>query len=103
MENIKIFARPEAYKLLTNPSEGERLKAVIEEAFAVAHRKGGEERRFVLPKNTDFGIITRWATHSSKESAVLIFSFQDEEKYNLLDPVELEFAIKEAIPIPFLD
>lgn len=103
MENVRIFARPKAYELLTNPSEGERLKPVVEQAIALARDDRRLDGAFLNP--LECGIRARWAKEPTEESVILIYSFQDQEEngYNLLDPAELGLAIKDAIPIMFLD
>ena len=100
MENIRILARPEAYKCLSNPEESQRLKPVLELVIEIA-RDGITDLRFL--NHLEFGIRTRWAKTSKEKSIILIYNYNEERSYNLLDPYDFELAIREAIPIPFFD
>jgi hypothetical protein len=101
MENIKILARPEAYRMLTNPSECERLNTVVAEAIKIAQCHNGKKRKLAHPAFTDCLLVMRWADSPEKESVILISSFQEKNLFNLLDSNQLELAIREGTQIPF--
>lgn len=103
MENIKIFARPEAYKLLNDPSQSERLRPVLKDAFMLTRNDRKLGGSFL--NQIDFGIRTKWANNPNEISVILIFCCLDQELngYNLYDSNQLELAIKQAIEIPFFD
>lgn len=101
MENLKILARPVAYKMLTDPAESERLTEVVSDALLFASQQDRENHNFSFPVKSEFLIKTRWAKVPGEDSVILISSADEETRYNLLNPQQLELAIKEGIPIPF--
>lgn len=101
MENLKILARPVAYQMLTDPAQSERLTEVVSDALVIARQENGERFDGAFPLKAEFLIKTRWAKNPGEESVILISSADEETRYNLLNPQQLELAIKEGIPIPF--
>ncbi len=103
MENVKILARPEAYKLLSTPSESWRLQEVVSQAIKL--KNDARKLDFAMLPKLDFYITTRWAKKPSEASIILIWCNNDQVKkgYCLRDPDEMELAIGEALPIPFFD
>ena len=103
MENLKILARPVAYKMLTDPAESERLKEIVSDALLIARQENGERFDGSFPVKSEFAIRTRWAKAPGEDSVILISSSDEETKYNLFNPQHLELAIKEGVPISFFE
>lgn len=101
MENLKILARPVAYKMLIDPAESERLTEVVADALSIARQKNGKKYDFAFPVKSEFLIRTRWAENPGEESVILISSSDEANEYNMFDPQQLELAIKEGVQIPF--
>lgn len=103
MENLRILARPVAYKMLTDPAESERLTEVVSDTLVIARQKNGKKYDFAFPLKSEFLIRSRWAKAPGEESVILISSIDEETQYNMFDPQQLELAIKEGVPIPFFN
>ena len=76
MEQVKIFATPEAYNQLTNSNNVEEAKYILTNL----HQQITKQKIRQIDSydsNSSFGISARWANVPSKTSVVLIYFSRD--------------------------
>jgi hypothetical protein len=102
MENLKIFARPDAYRRLTTPLKSQHpQKKVTKKIFEIINGKNKPDLAYM--KNPVFYFLIRWAKQSNENTLILILTPLDQTKdgFNFLsDNAAFDLALKSSYPIP---
>lgn len=100
MKNIRVFARPDAYKRLTKPLKNEYpQKKVIKKIFEIINGENKPEIAYM--KNPVFYFEIRWAKQTCENTLILIWTPLDQGKDNGYDlDDDFEFALKDSFPVP---
>jgi hypothetical protein len=69
MSDIKIFATPEAYKLLTSVSDGEKTKSAVEAAFELISDPVSAD---YFIEGCPVALSAYWSEKSSEDSIILL-------------------------------
>lgn len=102
MEKIKIFATPEAYKILTDSETGETSKAVIQDIFDQIANKTTKQNDSYHEKSK-FGVSIIWAKWSFQTSVALIYHSEKLLGIGYVLKPEIFWAdVSTAIPVDFI-
>lgn len=99
MENIRIYATDEAYNLIANSQDKEKIKKVLSDIYKIASQNKGKCPEF-FSEETEFGISTLWAENPSDETIMLVYYMQGKMcYYSYPDYSQFYEALKTAKPI----
>ena len=98
MNEVKVFATPEAYELLTDVSNGEETKAAVQAAFRLVSTELKCADYFI--KGCPIALAGYWTDDPSKDSIVLLDKSEGCSLFYFLDNYRLFFEkLKTALPI----
>ena len=98
MNDVKVFATPEAYELLTDVSKGEETKAAVRAAFWLVSDKLKCADYFI--KDCPIALAGYWSDDPSKDSIVLLDKSEGYSLFYFMDDYRLFFEkLKTALPI----
>jgi hypothetical protein len=101
MSDVKVFATPEAYELLTDVSKGEETKAAVRAAFRLVSDKLKCPDYFI--QGCPIALAAYWSDDPSKDSIVLLDKHKGFQLFYCLDNYKFFFEkLETALPI-FLD
>ncbi len=97
MNDVKIFATPEAYELLTSVSDGEKTKYAVEAAFDLMSSKVSAD---YFIEGCPVALSAYWSKKSSVDSIILLDKHKGHQLFYDWDNYKVFFEkLETAVPI----
>lgn len=97
-ENVKIFATPEAYELLTSLTDGISVHQAVECAVEMAQGKHGTCDDFFID-GCPLALSAMWSKNPNETSFILIDKHEGHQLFYMMHPSSFFEHIERSIPI----